>query len=708
MKGKELKDTFVELLKGNFSEDVEKELLAAIEEDAELKKEFEAYRRVFEATQAVAKQPHSVGPAFSVQVMDRIEERDNRFFKEVRRMFRLFGWFLAPSSMSSFVLLVALVCVVTVGSVTFLGSQASETFSHVGQHMQSGGSGGFFEPQFDSAPVPRRQRSPRRWSWSLSDNASGPTSPSAATAPRMEKSPAGRDLRTIEENVLRAPVETERGEITQPSRYGKSERRRPFEEPPRTAEVYGHYQENPHHFVSQNPISTFSIDVDTGSYTNMRRFLRNGKLPPAQAVRIEELINYFTYDYPRQTEQPFGVHYEMAPSPLESDRYLLKVGIRAQDASLDEEIGWNLVFLIDVSGSMAAENKLPLLKRSMRVLVDGMRPVDRVAIVTYSGAAQTVLPSTPGRDKHSILSAISSLRSGGSTNGSAGIDMAYRIAQRHFIQGGVNRVILATDGDFNVGTYSFDGLMRLIEQKRRTGISLTTLGFGVGNYKEKNLEQLADKGNGNYFYVDSFDEARRVLREKLVSSIQTVAKDVKLQIEFNPQHVATYRLIGYDNRRLRTQDFSNDRVDAGEIGAGHTVTVLYEIVLTGSPLAGRLEEELRYQKPKEAPQLETSSNHTEELAFLKIRYKEPTASRSNLLTYPILRSAMLEEKETSDDFRFAAAVSYFGHLLRESRYAGQYSHRDIAALAKKAKGEDPNGERQEFIGLVENAAVAGY
>lgn len=472
---------------------------------------------------------------------------------------------------------------------------------------------------------------------------------------------------------------------------------------PLAGEVYGVYQENPRLSVASEPVSTFSIDVDTGSFTNLRRYLSMGQLPPKDSVRIEELVNYFDYAYPTKGDKPFTVSYEIAPSPLEQERFLMKLGVQAKQVELDSELGWNLVFLVDVSGSMNSANKLPLLKRALSVLVDKMRPVDRVAIVTYSNVATMLLPSTTGANKEQIRQMIQLLRPGGGTNGSGGIDLAYRIAEQNKIEGSVNRVILATDGDFNVGTYSFEGLMNLIEKKRKKGVSLTTLGFGVGNLKEKNLEQLANRGNGNYFYLDSFKEARRVLGDGLTGNMLTIAKDVKLQVEFNPKNVLEYRLVGYDNRKLANKDFNNDKVDAGEIGSGHTVTAIYEIVLADSEYAKSLKQQLRYQSEPES-KTETEASFPKELAFVKIRYKEPEGSKSKLLEYPILRSSVKKSvEETSEDFRFAAAVSYFGHLLRESKFTGDYDFKAVLELAKAARGADENGKRRELIELVANA-----
>ncbi len=477
-------------------------------------------------------------------------------------------------------------------------------------------------------------------------------------------------------------------------------------QPPQSNERYAEYRENPRVRVSEEPRSTFSLDVDTGSYTNMRRFLTMGKFPPANAVRVEEFINYFSYQYPSQVERPFAVHYEIAPSPFASGRHLLKVGVKARDNSQAEiNTPWNLVFLIDVSGSMSSSNKLPLLKQSMSVLVNKMRSEDRIAIVTYATGARVLLPSTAGTQKQRIISAIQSLRAGGSTNGSAGIDLAYAQAERFKQDYSVNRVVLATDGDFNLGTTSFSGLMRLIEQKRRTGIGLTSLGFGKGNLNEKNLEQLADKGNGNYFYIDSFAEARKVLGDQLASTMEVVAKDVKLQIEFNPAQVLEYRLIGYDNRVLENRDFSNDAVDAGEVGSGHTVTAMYEIVLRNSPIAGDIAPELRYMKQKNQPVV--PEEFSDELAFVKIRYKEPQGTKSAKMQFPIETVQLKTSFESASvDFRFATAVAAFAQALRGSQFAGDYSYQDVIRIAIDSLGDDSDGLRRQFVDLVRNAQAA--
>ncbi len=466
-------------------------------------------------------------------------------------------------------------------------------------------------------------------------------------------------------------------------------------------ERYNSYNENKRISTLTEPISTFSIDVDTGSYTNARRFLSQGILPPRDAVRVEEFINYFDYDYPLQHEKPFNLSYEVAPSPFNSKVLLLKLGIKAKDIKQSDK-PWNLVFLVDVSGSMSDPNKLELVKRSLKILVQQMQEKDRIALVTYAGNAGLALDSAEKKDQAKILSAIEALGASGSTNGAGGINMAYDVAKKHFIKGGVNRVILATDGDFNVGVSNQSELIKLIEEKRESGITLTTVGVGAANIQEGTMEQLANKGNGNYFYLDSFDEARKVFETDLMGTIEVVAKDVKLQIEFNPSHVAQYRLIGYENRALAKEDFNNDKIDAGEIGAGHTVTALYELILSGSELAKELSVESRYQKPAEVKQ-EIPPTLSSELAFLKIRFKEPEGSTSQLLNFPIEKNTIEDSSATSADFRFSSAVGMFAELLRGGVFTGTTSFSDVIKVAETGKSADKNGYRQGFIELVKNA-----
>jgi len=456
-------------------------------------------------------------------------------------------------------------------------------------------------------------------------------------------------------------------------------------------ENYAATDSNPVHRVVDDPVSTFSIDVDTGSYSNVRRMLNNGRLPPEDAVRVEEMINYFSYDYPLPETggAPFSVQVEQAVTPWNEDTRLLQIGLQGYRPDPGSIPASNLVFLLDVSGSMNAPDKLPLLINSMKMLTRELGEDDRVAVVVYAGASGLVLESTPGNEHATISAALDRLAAGGSTNGGAGIELAYAQARQGFIEGGVNRVILATDGDFNVGTVGFEALIDLVERRRESGIALTTLGFGQGNYNDHLMEQLADAGNGNHAYIDNLNEARKVLVDELTSTLMMIAKDVKIQIEFNPAVVAEYRLIGYENRLLEREDFNNDAVDAGDIGAGHTVTALYEIALVGS--GGERVDPLRYQS---AASVEDASG---ELAFLRLRYKAPDADDSQLIEQAIALDA---EAEASPRLAWAAAVAAFGQHLRGGRYLEGFGLDDIETLAQPARGKDPFGYRAEFIQLL--------
>jgi Ca-activated chloride channel homolog len=470
----------------------------------------------------------------------------------------------------------------------------------------------------------------------------------------------------------------------------------PFSEPA-DREHYAHFDNNPIHRVVEQPVSTFSIDVDTGSYANVRRFLHGGTLPVRDAVRVEELINYFSYDYPPpdSAATPFRVITEIGPTPWNSETLLLHVGIKGYEPPHAELPPANLVFLIDVSGSMASPDKLDLVKSSLLLLSRQLQARDRLSIVVYAGDSGVVLEPTPGDQSAKIQTAIQSLHAGGSTNGGSGIRLAYAMAEQAFIKDGVNRVLLATDGDFNVGTVNFEALKDLIVEKRKSGVALTTLGVGTGNYNDQLMEQLADAGNGNYAYLDSLQEAQKVLVNQRAATLLTIAKDVKVQIEFNPAVVAEYRLIGYENRALRREDFANDKVDAGEIGAGHTVTALYEIALVGSH--GLKLEPLRY-----APSAQTSDANTTELGFLRIRYKPPTEETSKLQEWPINKTEIVADlPQTSERFRFAAAVAAFGQQLRGGVFTGSFNYEQVLKLARDARGDDPSGYRGEFLSLVQ-------
>ena len=464
-------------------------------------------------------------------------------------------------------------------------------------------------------------------------------------------------------------------------------------------ESYAKIDENPFLDAARAPLSTFSIDVDTASYSNTRRFLSEGRLPPKDAVRIEELINYFPYDYPQPAgSAPFSVKAEVAGCPWDSRHKLVHIGLQGRRLAADNLPPANLVFLVDVSGSMASPDKLPLVKSSLRTLAGQLTERDRVAVVVYAGSSGLALPSTSGDRREEILSAVERLEAGGSTNGGSGIQLAYRVAEENFIRGGTNRVVLATDGDFNVGLTSDGELVRLIEEKRRGGVFLSVLGFGAGNLNDSMMEKLADKGNGNYAYIDTEAEARKALGEQVAGTLATIAKDVKIQVEFNPRLVAGYRLIGYENRLLADRDFNDDRKDAGEIGAGHTVTALYEIVPAGQKLENPGVDELKYRQPEQTRQ-EVGAN---ELLTVKLRYKEPDGDVSKPLNVGVPDSAA-SFQNASADFKFAAAVAEFGMLLRGSRYRGQSSFDGALELARASAGADLRGYRTEFVGLVETA-----
>ena len=451
------------------------------------------------------------------------------------------------------------------------------------------------------------------------------------------------------------------------------------------------------------PVSTFAIDVDTGSYSTLRRMLNEGRLPSKNTVRIEEMLNYFHYDYPLpgKNDAPFSVTTELAPSPYNDDTMLLRIGLKGYEVAKSDIGASNLVFLLDVSGSMASTDKLPLLQTAMKMLTQQLSGRDRVSIVVYAGAAGVVLDGALGNDAQTLIYALEQLRAGGSTNGAEGINLAYQLAQKYFIQGGINRVILATDGDFNVGLTNFDELISLVEREQAQGIGLTTLGFGMGNYNDRLMEQLADKGNGHYAYIDTANEARKVLVEQLSSTLLTIAKDVKVQVEFNPALVSEYRLLGYENRALAREDFNNDRVDAGEIGAGHTVTALYELRYAES--GNMANDKLRYGYNSQTGQEKYSR---EEIAYLKLRYQLPDATESQLLTYPIRADQGVKSLEqASDDFRFAAAVAGFGQLLNQSHYLHQFDYNKLSALTRSALGNDSYGYRHEFMQLVDIATA---
>ena len=451
--------------------------------------------------------------------------------------------------------------------------------------------------------------------------------------------------------------------------------------------------------ATENPLSTFSIDVDGASYSNVRRFLKMGQLPPAGSVRIEELINYFHYDYPQpNNKDPFSINTEIADCPWSPQNKLVMIGLQGKRISTENLPASNLVFLIDVSGSMMEPDKLPLVQSSLKLLVDQLREQDRVSLVVYAGNAGLVMPSTSGDKKQNIKDAIDRLEAGGSTAGGAGIRLAYKVAMENFIKGANNRVILCTDGDFNVGASSDGELEKLIEEERKTGVYLTVLGYGTGNYQDSKMQKLADKGNGNHAYIDNLNEAKKVLVNEFGGTLFTIARDVKLQIEFNPAKVQGYRLIGYENRLLNKEDFNNDKKDAGDLGSGHTVTALYEIIPVGvkSNFIEKVDP-LKYNQ-----QNDKVNSDGDELMTVKFRFKKPDEDQSQLIEYPVI-DQHVALAQTSVNFRFVAAVAQFGMLLRNSEFREQSSYAKALTLAKNALGKDAEGYRAEFLGLVKKA-----
>jgi len=467
-------------------------------------------------------------------------------------------------------------------------------------------------------------------------------------------------------------------------------------------ENYKQIDANPTFQVNQQPVSTFSIDVDTASYANVRRLLNQGSLPQQSSVRVEELINYFTYDYGQPSfdnEQSFSIYSEVGPSPYNIDKQLIHIGIQGKGIDQDKRPSSNLVFLIDVSGSMNSANKIGLLKNALKMLTKQLNQQDKVAIVVYAGAVGTVLEPTAGDNNQAIIDALSRLTAGGSTNGGAGIEAAYALARKSFIKDGINRVILATDGDFNVGTTNQQVLKELIVKQRKSGVALSILGFGAGNYNDALMQELAQNGDGNAYYLDTLNEARKVLVEELSSTLMIIAKDVKIQVEFNPELVSEYRLIGYETRALKRQDFNNDKVDAGDIGAGHTVTAIYEISLVGGK--NQSLDPLRYGSTKNDGK---SNSNFGELAYLRLRYKKPDEDKSILIEQPIKVADLKNRiKDTSDNFKFSAAVAGFGQLLTGGENLSTMTISQVIDLAQQGKGDDQHGYRGEFINMVKLA-----
>jgi len=740
-----LEEKFLDYIEGVMTDAQSREMESALKNDSQLRKSFEEYKNVIELEEVLSKESTEAGPGFETKVMTALEESRAGFLERLIMAMNVKQ--VAGGFASCAVLLIGV-------KLAFDHREEILTISPSFESVQE-------VPETSTTEVERTARIYDKLLERIKPEESSTSTPPEITTfpppppppqPMGENSePAGEDNRRVKllagvnppsndqnyvilnnepAHITRGPGRASSGVATEfsgrdfsgrtrqdvqawssPSREVLYGYMRHLQHPAYSRDSYKDHGENPRIKTSTEAMSTFSIDVDTASYTNARRFLSTGVLPPREAIRIEEFLNYFSYNYPSQTEETLALNYEIAPSPLEPGRHLLKLGVKARDLTPDpaqSEKGWNLVFLVDVSGSMRPEDRLPLAKQALRILVNQMRPQDTIGIVTYAGTTSVALEPTSGENREKILGAIDELQARGATCGSGGIKLAYRMAQENMIEGSVNRVILATDGDFNVGITSFDELLKLVEEKRRSGVTLTTLGFGRGNLQDHLMEQLANKGNGNYFYIDSLREARKVLEHDLISNMEVVASDVKLQIEFNPKHVLEYRLIGYENRKLRNEDFRNDRVDAGEIGPGHTVTALYELVLADSRLAQTVTPEYRYQESAEPAAVEqTRANDLkDELAFFKISYKEPGSSSSVEVQHPLPVEAVRHSLEgASSDFLFASAVSYFAHLLRGSTYVGDYTYEEVAKLAEKSKGEDSFGYRQELIELIKNASL---
>ncbi len=502
----------------------------------------------------------------------------------------------------------------------------------------------------------------------------------------------------VAENAAAAPMMAESAEVFSLKRVSVSPMSRAAEIslPIQNTEKYQKLSPNPVQSVAQNPVSTFSIDVDTGSYTNVRRFLNGGQLPNADAVRIEEMVNYFDYDYATPKDgKPFAVHGAVFDSPWQPNAKVIRIGIKGKEMTSQALPPANLVFLVDVSGSMNSENKLPLAKHTLRVLTEQLRDVDTITLITYASGEKLVLPPTKGtkENKETILKAINQLSASGSTYGEKAIVTAYEQATKSYVKNGINRILLLTDGDFNVGVTDFDALKNMVAEKRKSGISLSTFGFGTGNYNEQLMEQIADVGDGNYSYIDNKNEAKKVLHRQLSSTLATIAQDVKIQVEFNPATVKEYRLIGYENRTLNQEDFNNDKVDAGDIGAGHSVTALYEIIPTGQQ--GWLNDS-RYQN------VPTAKGKKDEYANVAIRYKLPNQDKSTLMNVPIANKSIPFAKADKDS-QWAVAVTTYAELLRGGKYAGNMDFKAVKALAEQQKANDAYGLKGEFIELVDIA-----
>jgi Ca-activated chloride channel family protein len=544
-----------------------------------------------------------------------------------------------------------------------------------------------------------------------------PVAPAPTTLPATEeeKPGDGRDaaavgkLKNLTRNPAAPPPPTKPMPYAQTYGYSGGGRETTESEPPAryrqdfNTATYDKVEENPFLTAATNPLSTFSIDVDTASYSNVRRFINTGSLPPKDAVRVEEMINYFTYDYKEpEGEKPFSIDLDATSCPWDPSHRLLRIGLKGREVANEKRPASNLVFLLDVSGSMTPSERLPLVKQAMRLLVDKLTENDRVAIVVYAGGSGLALKSTAGNDKEKIVRALEELQAGGSTNGAEGIELAYKVAADNFIKGGVNRVILATDGDFNIGVTNQGDLIRLIEAKAKNGVFLSVLGVGTDNLKDSTMQKLADKGNGNYAYLDSVEEARKVLVQQINGTLMTIAKDVKIQVEFNPAQVASYRLIGYEKRLLRKEDFNNDKVDAGEIGAGHTVTALYEVVPAGAGTTDPAASVPPVDPLKYGTNATKTTNGSAEMVTVKLRHKKPEGDVSELTEKSFVDNGSKFEN-AAPDLKFAAAVAEFGMLLRDSQYKGKASFGAIAEWAEEGKGRDAAGYRAGFIEMVRKA-----
>ena len=701
MNKKLIKSKFLDLYEGRLEAQEAAILEQEIAQDAELSQQYSEYQRLVELEKSVQSERIELSPNFSVKVMQKLEASSDNFIR--RGVMKLFG--VRTFAYGG----LATAAVVVLAMKLMLGQASdSSTLSTLNKNSESQ------QVKVTPQELPKPKTEPKPEQAQVAANvAIEAKKENFQPQPAREEGGKGKlrdkDSKVELDSLRLSGSESKQVqvEVASPPMPGGVHVMQDMYMP-QVIEPYGAVQNTERYNaaaegerieVKQQPVSTFSIDVDTGSYTNTRRFLRLGQLPPTDSVRVEEFLNYFNYSYPKQYNEPFALHYEVAPSPLENDRYFLKLGLKTKDIA-ESTKPWNLVFLIDVSGSMMDESKLSLVKQSLKILANKIRPSDKLSIVTYAGNAGVVLEGLSADKKSEIAAKIDALEAGGSTYGSGGILEAYRLAQKYFIAEGENRVILATDGDFNVGVTNDQELIKLIEDKRKEQhITLTTLGVGTGNYNEAMLEQIANKGNGNYFYLDSFKEARRIFETQLLSTIETIAKDVKIQVEFNPEQVSHYRLIGYSNRRLKNEDFNNDAIDAGEVGAGHTVTAIYEVVFANSELAKKLSTEARYAGNRPVKQA-TATAVTSELAFVKLRYKEPKGSESKLMSFPITQS----KTDPSIDFRFAASVAYFGQKLAGSNYASSYDLQAIAKMARESKGEDLDGSRAEFVELVETAA----